>query len=197
MATQIPLSWRAGGSAEADVWLVWCFEHCLKPERSDVREDLKHLATTAGCKFVCHKKSMNFFGWLDGRKGTKLIIADWREAKPIIEELSRHKHRSDVRMCVVARSEKMFRRASVFVEKQTMGAEIMVTSDFSRDSVEEFVLTCVRTCKTSPCKEVRPKPTEMLRWLSLPHLLEAVQDPKTAASLEDLLQQTMQQVYED
>ncbi|CAE7232077.1 unnamed protein product [Symbiodinium natans] len=189
MATQTPFSF--GGPNELDVWLVWCFEHCLKPEHHDVREGLKHLAATVGCKFVCHKKSMGFLSWLDARKGAKLIIADWREAKPIIEELSmkKHvKHRSDVRMCVVARSEKMFRRASVFVDRQRMGGvEIMVATAFSCQSVEEFVHTCMQT--------LREKSTRCS--LSLPRLVEAIQDPKTAAALAQLLQQNMWQVYED
>ncbi|CAE7645568.1 unnamed protein product [Symbiodinium sp. CCMP2456] len=58
-------------------------------EHGDTRRDLMDLAASFGCKFVHHKKVLGFKSWLEGRKGSMLVIADWREAKPAIEELNK------------------------------------------------------------------------------------------------------------
>ncbi|CAE7229551.1 unnamed protein product [Symbiodinium sp. CCMP2456] len=189
------------GSAEA-TWFVWCFEHCLKPEQAVVRKELAALATKFGCKLVCHKKSMSFLRWLEGRKGSTLLVADWREAKPIMEEVSKQKGH-DLRMCVVAQTATILRRASFWARAQNGCAEIMVTPGFLRHKVEEWIARYVQVVQakriTEPamrtCAEIPVRSTN--EWLSLPSLLEAVNDPKQALGLEKLIRQTMWQLYED
>ncbi|CAE7548230.1 unnamed protein product [Symbiodinium natans] len=202
---KIQMAVRNFASDGLDVWLVWCFEHCLKREHEQVQKELMHLATSLGVKFVCHKKAAGFLSWLDGRAGTMLIIADWRETKPIVKKLSERSNRCILRMCVVGRSEKMLRNASLFAGRQSTGAEILVTSSFSCESVEEFIRSYVQAAReTTKCAEIKlmslplqTKPIETLPWLSLPGLLESIQDPETAGMLEQLIRQTMWQVYED
>ena len=92
------------------------------------------------------------------------------------------------------------------------GAEIVVAPDFSLESMEEFIRTYMTYMQTAretlhapPCTEIEPMPlpvqpkaVEALCGMSLPSLLQAVQDPKVAAALEQLILQTMSsQVYED
>ncbi|CAE6935404.1 unnamed protein product [Symbiodinium natans] len=182
-----------------DVWLLWCFEHCLKPEHGQVHEELMHLATSLDLKFARHKKAAGFLSWLDSRNSrtvTVLIIADWRETKPIVAELSTRSNHCVARMCVVAQSEKMFRNASLFAGRQSTGFEIVVASSFSCESVEELIRSYVRNApETTRCGEIDTADTS--RWLSLPSLRKSIQDPNTARMLEQLIRQTMWQVYED
>ncbi|CAE7948251.1 unnamed protein product [Symbiodinium sp. KB8] len=195
---------RNTGSAEA-TWLVWCFEHCLKPEQAVVRKELAALATRFGCKFVWHKKSMSFLRWLEGRKGSILLVADWREAKPITEEISKQNKGHDLRMCVVAQTATILRRASFWARTQNGCAEIMVTPGFLRHKVEELIASYVQAVQakrnTEPavrtCSEIPVRCTGADEWLSLSSLLEAVQNPEQALGLEKLIRQTMWQLYED
>ena len=187
-----------------DVWLVWCFEHCLKPEHGQVHNELMHLATSLDVKFACHKKAAGFLSWLDGRNSrtvTMLIIADWRETKPIAAELSTRSNHCVARMCVVAQSEKSFRNASLFAGWQSTGFEIVVASSFTCESVEELIRSYVRNAReTAKCGEIntmQPKPFDTQLLLSLPRLRRSIQDPNTAGMLEQLIRQTMWQVYED
>ena len=186
---------------EDDVWLVWCFEHCLKPEHRHVRNELVDLATQLGCKFVYHKKSMGFLEWAEGRKGSVLLVADWREAKPIMEEVAKQSENHDaliptVRLCIVAQTQKIAHRASLWAGSK----EIMVTCGFSRQAVEKLVASHVQTvpatCAANPGVEnaIKPMPTI---GLSLSSLIQAVRDPKQALQLEQLILQTMWQLYED
>ena len=173
MTARMPRSTRAGGADELDVWLVWCFEHCFKSEHGQVRKELEHLAAMFGCKFTCFKKSTGFLSWLDGDDGVHaraLLVADWREAKPTIEELSRRSDRRDVRTCMVAQTEKAFRNASLFASRQRTGAQLLVTLGFSREAVQKFVSSYIHTHATSPSPV--PTPDETLGF-SLPSLLVA------------------------
>ncbi|CAE7450267.1 unnamed protein product [Symbiodinium microadriaticum] len=191
---------RNTGSAEA-TWLVWCFEHCLKPEQAVVRKELAALATRFGCKFVWHKKSMSFLRWLESRKGSILLVADWREAKPITEEISKQNKGHDLRMCVVAQTATILRRASFWARTQNGCAEVMVTPGFLRHKVEELIASRVQAVQAKRITE--PAMSEITvtsgadEWLSLSSLLEAVQNPEQALGLEKLIRQTMWQLYED
>ncbi|CAE7204903.1 unnamed protein product [Symbiodinium sp. CCMP2456] len=190
------------GGAEA-TWLVWCFEHCLKPEQAVVRKELAALATRFGCKLVWHKKSMSFLRWLEGRKGSILLVADWREAKPITEEISKQNRGHDLRLCVVAQTATILRRASFWARAQNGCAEIMVTPGFLRHKVEELIASYVQVVQAKriaepamrTCAEITVRSTD--EWLSLSSLLEAVNDPMRALGLEKLIRQTMWQLYED
>mmetsp|Transcript_57749 Transcript_57749/g.135312 ORF Transcript_57749/g.135312 Transcript_57749/m.135312 type:complete len:213 (+) Transcript_57749:90-728(+) len=187
---------------EDDVWLVWCFEHCLKPEHRHVRKELVDLATQFGCKFVYHKKSMGFLEWAAGRKGSVLLVADWREAKPIMEELGKQSKNHDaliptVRLCIVAQTQKIAHRASLWAGNK----EITVTLGFSRQAVEKLVAShmqqAVQAARVAnPGVEVAIKPVPTT-GLSLSSLIQAVRDPKQALQLEQLILQTMWQLYED
>ena len=193
---------KMGRGAEEITWLVWC---CLKPEQALVRKELAALAIKFGCKFVCHKKSMRFLSWLEGRKGSILLVADWREAKPTMEEISKQNQSHDLRMCVVAQTATILRRASFWARAQNGCAEITVTPGFLRQKVEELIASHVQAVQakriTEPamriCSEIPARSTGADGRLSLPSLLEAVNDPKQALGLEKLIRETMWQLYED
>ena len=190
--------------ADRQLFGLWCFEHCLKPEQAAVRKELAALATRFGC-FVWHKKSMSFLRWLESRKGSILLVADWREAKPITEEISKQDKGHDLRMCVVAQTATILRRASFWARAQNGCAEIMVTPGFLRHKVEELIASYVQAMQakriTEPamrtCSEITVRSTGADEWLSLSSLLEAVQNPEQALGLEKLIRQTMWQLYED
>ena len=196
---------KMGRSAEEITWPVWCFEHCLKPEQALVRKELAALAIKFGCKFVCHKKSMRFLSWLEGRKGSILLVADWREAKPTMEEISKQNQSHDLCMCVVAQTATILRRASFWARAQNGCAEITVTPGFLRQKVEELIASHVQAVQakriTEPamriCSEIPARSTGADGRLSLPSLLEAVNDPKQALGLEKLIRETVWRLYED
>ncbi|CAE7221751.1 unnamed protein product, partial [Symbiodinium microadriaticum] len=127
------------GRTERVPSVVWCFEHCMKSQQERLRTELKQAATMFGCSFTCHKKSMGFLSWLEGREGRILLLADWREAKPIMEELGRRQGRHDIIVCVVGQSDKMFRRAVDWATKQISEIDIIVSSSFSRQNIEDLV----------------------------------------------------------
>ena len=77
-------------------------------------------------------------------------MAEWREAKPIIEELDRRNERRDIRMCVVTRSGKMYRRAVAWANSQSRSRNIMVLPGFSRQTVEEFISNHLTTVSYEP-----------------------------------------------
>lgn len=111
----------------------------MKSQQERLRTELKQAATMFGCSFTCHKKSMGFLSWLEGREGRILLLADWREAKPIMEELGRRQGRHDIIVCVVGQSDKMFRRAVDWATKQISEIDIIVSSSFSRQNIEDLV----------------------------------------------------------
>ena len=196
----------------ACTWLVWCFDQCLKLEQLQARRDLKAVAAECNFKFRCHKKSMGFLSWLEGRNDSMLLLADWREAKPIVEALSKRSYKCDIRICVVAQSEKILRRATDWANQQDESVEIFVTSSFWRESAEELVRRHPKTVFHARAAEEMPAPsvsaTGMARpapaeddgtsfcW-SLQSLMAAVKDPKKAAFLEQVIRNTMWQEYED
>ena len=120
-------------------YLVWCFEHYFQAEHAQAYRYLKNLADAFGFDFVCEKKSMGLLRWLESRAGTILLVAEWREAKPIMEELSTGSIACNVSMCVVTRSEKMFQRARSWVAQQGGEKEILVSEGFSPRKVEKIV----------------------------------------------------------
>ncbi|CAE7525673.1 unnamed protein product, partial [Symbiodinium pilosum] len=87
---------------------------------------MRNLAEMFGFNFLCFKKWMGFQSWLQGRTGSVLLVAEWREAKPIMEVLDKTTEQPDLRMCVVARSEKMLRRADACSKK--LKVNIMLSS---------------------------------------------------------------------
>ena len=124
----------------SEVWLVWCFEHCQKAEHQQVRAELTGVAKAFGFNFLCFKKCMSFLSWLEGSTGSVLLVADWREAKPIMEEVVQKSRSRDVRMCVAAPSERTFLRACRWAGKQDQSMDIMVSPGILRRSVEELIV---------------------------------------------------------
>ena len=106
--------------------VFWSFDQCSKLENRQLRQELQDVAAEAGCKFHCAKKAVDFLSWLGCRKETVLLLADWREAKVIQEEL-RDTFRHDMRFCVVAPSVKAFTRSSTWARRHH-AADIVVMS---------------------------------------------------------------------
>ena len=133
------MAWHSVQSSQAsETWLVWCFEHCQKPEQDELRAQMQNLAEMFGFKFLCFKKCMGFQSWLQGRTGSVLLVAEWREAKPIMEAFEKTTEQLDLRMCVVVRSEQMLRRACAWKKKQPH-ADIMLASNGSIRDVEQLI----------------------------------------------------------
>ena len=119
--------------------LAWCFEHCTKAEHGQARRNLQDLADAFGFEFVREKKCAGLLRWLESRPGTVLLVAEWREAKPIMEQLGNMSIACNISMCVVARTSKIFRRVSAWAEQQSAEQEILVSEGFSLRRVEELV----------------------------------------------------------
>ena len=45
-------------SPASETWLVWCFEHCKKPEQAELRAQMQNLAEMFGLNFLCFKKCL-------------------------------------------------------------------------------------------------------------------------------------------
>ena len=186
------------------VCLFWCFDQCSKLENHQVRQELNHAAAAAGCEFRCAKKSVDFLSWLGSKKETVLLIADWREAKPIQDELNNRRGISqhDVRICVVAAAVKTFRRASTWARQQHAAHIVVMSGPWLKGATELMQQRKTETCFSRDAAADAVVSTlttthEMFSRVSLPNLLKAVQDPQRAAELEHIIRQTMWQTYED
>ena len=118
---------------------------------------------------------MSLVSWLGGRCGSIVLVADWREAKPIMDWLNTQEDGVNLRMVVVAQSEKIFRRASTWASHQKTGADILVTPGFSRSIIQEMVASHTHAVQATEVPSEggeldAPVPTP----LSLPSLLKAV-----------------------
>ena len=167
-----------------------------------LREQLKDVATAAGCEFRYEKKYSDFLSWFQGRRETVLLLADWREAKPIQEQLSKRSESCDVRMNVVAQWDKTFHRASTWASMQPAASNIVVSSGTWLEAAKELVLHQQETSFPGRAAQNLHSPLFMdphktFSCVSLPVLVKAVQDPKLAAELERIIRQTMWQTYED
>ena len=125
--------------------LAWCYERCHKAEQVEALTKLHEVAASLGSTLVCHKKALGFLSWLQDASGKVLLLTDWREAKPIVEGVE---HLMDgrpqnfkVRMCIMATSDRIFRRASEWANSILRGGwEVVVLDVFSRGGLEEFIV---------------------------------------------------------
>ena len=190
--------------------LFWCFDQCAKIQNHQVREELSNFATEAGLEFRWEKNSIGFLSWLQdasgtsGRTGIVLLLADWRQAKAIQQELSKRSESCQhvVRICVVAPAERNFRRASAWAGQQEAGSNIVVVSGSWLKGAQELANGKQKTASPRYAAAEMPVYTpvasdHMLGGLSLVSLMKAVRDPRQAAELEHLIQQTMWQLYDD
>ncbi|CAE7634373.1 unnamed protein product [Symbiodinium pilosum] len=144
------MAWHGvDSSPDSEACLVWCFEHCQKPEQDELRAQMQNLAEMFGFNFLCFKKCMGFQSWLQGRRGSVLLVAEWREAKPIMEALDKTIEQPDLRMCVVTRSEQMMRRAYTWSKKQ-LKADIMLSSGLRIRDVEQLLANYLKTAPAAP-----------------------------------------------
>ena len=145
------VSMRSGQPGTAS--LVWCFEHCYRTEHRQTREELAELSARFGFDFFCHQKYTNFISWLQRSTGSILLVAEWREVKPIMDKLDKGSHKPELRMCVVTRGQKMYHRACQWSKSQSGRANIVVSLGFSRQMVEELI--------THRLVAVSPAPSEV------------------------------------
>ncbi|CAE7463007.1 unnamed protein product [Symbiodinium natans] len=202
--------------------LAWCYERCKKAEHGDTLGELQGIAASFGVKLVLQKKSTGFLKWLGTAKENVFLLADWREAKPIVEGLGgleRLTGQQQLRMCILAQSDNSFQRASEWTMRvrQSHGIDILVLDGFSRAGVKDFIArsfdetsSCASqegdtdTDSTRACSEDLMNDEAFDEYLddyafrlSLPGLVRAVQDPQQAARLEQMIKHTMWQLYED
>ena len=207
-------------------FLAWCYERCNKADQAQTLAELQAIAGSFGMTLVLHKKSKGFLHWLEGTRGNVLVLADWREAKPILDGHSRLEEDGQLaelrglQMCVLAQSDKMYRRASEWAVliRQGGGMEIGVLHGYSREGVEAFIMQSLEAGSPTNVWEGcggSPSPTSHIRdgaassshsleatgstapRLSLATLMEALQNPEEASRLEEMIQGSMWQTYEE
>ncbi|CAE7607519.1 unnamed protein product [Symbiodinium natans] len=203
----------AMGEPSAGACLVWCAEGCMKQDQDHQRAWLRSIAEShcARCHFC--KKAQSFLRWLKGKSVTVVLIADWREVKPIMEGLDAEQQ-ADVHMYITARWDKSYFNALSWVQEHARGKQISMLENFSRQNVQEVVrrhLPCGGGELQTPCQQtgfVKPgplpphangKPLVMSWWLSYGNLKSALQDPEMAFIVEQALKQMMSrnETYED
>ena len=108
------------------------------PEHDKLRARMQELADFFGFKFLCFKKYSGFLSRPEGGTGSTLLVAEWREAKPIVDALNKTTPQRDVRMCVVVRSAKMLWRACTWAKEQR-NSDIMVVLELCIWDVECLV----------------------------------------------------------
>lgn len=70
-------------SKKASWQLVWCCERCNKPASAEFKESLQRTVKTLGGNLHCLKKADKIKS--HPLKSRYILMADWREAKPILE----------------------------------------------------------------------------------------------------------------
>ena len=120
--------------------------------------------------------------WLEDSEDRVLLLADWREAKPVMEELGKREGGHDVLMCVAAQSDKMFRRAVDWATKQRPDTDIMVSSSFSRQNLLDLFERHLETSAQPPPPAV-PAPS-FSRRVGVSQLAQDIPEGVSSASLE-------------
>ncbi|CAE7663004.1 unnamed protein product [Symbiodinium pilosum] len=139
------MAWNlVDSSPDSEACLVWCAEHCQKLEQDELRAQMQNLAEMFGLNFLCFKKCTGFQSWLQGRTGSVLLVAEWREAKPIMEALDRMTEQPDLRL-----SEQSMRRAYTWSKKQ-LKADIMLSSGLRIRDVEQLLANYLKTAPAAP-----------------------------------------------
>jgi hypothetical protein len=67
--------------------LVWCYEHCHKLDNADLRNQFSLMAQKCGAHLVRLKKASTFAEWASHPRPPFILIAEWREAKPLMRVL--------------------------------------------------------------------------------------------------------------
>ena len=139
-------------ASASDTWLVWCFEHIEKQEHAQILEEMRNLANMFGFHFLCFRKGRTFLSWLDATSGSVLLVAEWREAKPIIQAIGRRTEHREVAICAVARSDSTCRRARAWLDSQSVSSQglgmakyITVSPGLCLRNVEELIATYLET----------------------------------------------------
>eukprot|EP00930_Biecheleria_cincta_P075614 TRINITY_DN6279_c0_g1_i2.p1 TRINITY_DN6279_c0_g1~~TRINITY_DN6279_c0_g1_i2.p1 ORF type:complete len:287 (+),score=59.91 TRINITY_DN6279_c0_g1_i2:52-912(+) len=93
--------------------VVWCHEHCHKGGMESLRQALQDAVQDVGAAFVCMKKSNRYMNWLeDNHSRPHLIITNWREVKPTLQDLAEAGGcRRPIGIVVLAESDVVYRRA--------------------------------------------------------------------------------------
>ena len=151
-------------STSSKFCLVWCYERCNKADQGDTLTELQDIAASFGSDLVLHKKSAGFLSWLEKPRERVFLLADWREAKPIMEGLSRQtaaKQPIRVCMCILAQSDKVYRRATEWATliRQSGGWNIKVLDGYSREGVEEFIMQSIEETMASRASRVVEGPS--------------------------------------
>ncbi|CAE7386615.1 unnamed protein product [Symbiodinium natans] len=202
---------------QAGFHLAWCYEMCRKADHSDTLGELQCIAARFGSKLFLHKKSTGFLAWLGKAEKSVFLLADWREAKPVVEGfggLDRlTAQQSQLRMCILAQSDQSFQRATEWTARvrSSHGIDILVLDGFSHKGVEDFIARSLDETSSCAGGDMDADSTRAVSedlamdnsfngyafGLSLPRILRAVQDPEQAARLEQTIKGTMWQLYED
>ena len=130
-------------------------ERCHKTDQSETWIQLETVVESFGLSLQRYKKSSGLLNWLEEAQGKVLLLADWREAKPLVEGLDRLEAQGrqdiEVRLCIVATSKAIHRRASQWAEtiRQDGGMEIVVLDGFSCEGIEDFITQSVAKTQSS------------------------------------------------
>ncbi|CAE6970092.1 MDH1B [Symbiodinium natans] len=144
-----------------ETFLAWCYERCHKTEQYETWSYLESIANDFGLSLQRFKKSSGFLAWLEEMEAGKvLVLADWREAKPLAEGLdvlAAQGKLLQVRMCILAASDKIYSRASEWagIVRQGGGRETVVLRGFSHEGIEDFIAPSI--AEVGPLRKWRNK----------------------------------------
>lgn len=142
-------------ASSANFCLVWCYERCNKADQGQTLIELQEVAASFGSNLVLYKKSTGFLNWLERATERVLLLADWREAKPIVDGVNlltaARSQQFHLEMCILAQSNKTYRRASEWAAliRQGGGRSIKVLDGYSREGVEEFIMQSIEDIHAS------------------------------------------------
>ncbi|CAE7239897.1 unnamed protein product [Symbiodinium natans] len=177
-------------------WMVWCFEHCRKMANQSMYTDMAQIAQECGLELIYHKKCEGFLRWLDGLDAgdTVLLVADWREAKPIVEGLRRRLF-PYLWMCVLTQSQASYFHASSWAASHPCGREIPVLAELNKELLHAAAGNMAQAVEDAEAAKLAP---QVIEW---PLNLSTLSDPKIRAELavrlQEVIEQSQWEVYED
>eukprot|EP00931_Biecheleriopsis_adriatica_P059787 TRINITY_DN3583_c0_g3_i1.p1 TRINITY_DN3583_c0_g3~~TRINITY_DN3583_c0_g3_i1.p1 ORF type:complete len:269 (+),score=36.30 TRINITY_DN3583_c0_g3_i1:82-888(+) len=148
--------------------LVWCHEHCFKPDAAGQCRMLQGVALEGGGSLVCHKKAARFLEWLANNRTPYVLLSDWREAKPCLEGLERHAgafRGQPLVTCVYTETAQIYERAHMWA-RGLPSNEVTVFSELSVEPLKEFLTShCSISFQEAP-EVVLTNSTAPAVWLS-------------------------------
>eukprot|EP00440_Ansanella_granifera_P009127 gb/GFBE01009887.1/.p1 GENE.gb/GFBE01009887.1/~~gb/GFBE01009887.1/.p1 ORF type:complete len:208 (+),score=40.75 gb/GFBE01009887.1/:1-624(+) len=205
----------------AQWFVVWCHERSLKPQRSGMRQMLKHMVDMAGGTLLCIKKAATFVQWLSANTDKPIVLlTDWREVKPIFEGMTTlaFDYRQ-LNIHVLAETPKEFERVILWSTYAMPMPAVQVCPVLTADYIRGMIAALfANQLPGPPLGEVPDHFADAVNQQSdsgsedeaavqqraetqhvpeLEYLSTAVQDPQRAKIIEEMLRMAEPDLYED